>query len=165
MPRIQHGVRIARPPAEVFAITNDIDNWRVLFNEYNESEVLRREPAGRFTKLVFRLRNKEGNSWQSWRLLDHEDLIAVAQRQDPLYPFAYMHLTWTYEPVDGGTQMTWTQDFELDPAFEVPIDTVAARMDAHGRDNQQRIKRLIESGELNHLVDVEPGGAAIRSPG
>ena len=148
MPQIQHKVQIARPPAEVFAVTNDIDNWRVLFNEYNESEVLRREEAGRFTKLVFRLRNKEGAAWQSWRLLDHHDLVAVAQRQDPLYPFVYMHLTWTYQPVDGGTLMTWTQDFELDPGLDVPLETVVARMDAHGRENQLRIKGLIESGEV-----------------
>ncbi len=148
MPSIQHSVQIARAPAEVFAVTNDIDNWRVLFNEYNESEVLRREDAGRFTKLVFRLRNKDGAAWQSWRLLDHQDLVAVAQRQDPLYPFRYMHLTWTYQPVDGGTLMTWTQDFELDPGFDVPEETVVARMDAHGRDNQVRIKGLIESGAV-----------------
>jgi aromatase len=148
MPQIQHSVQIARPPAEVFAVTNDIDNWRVLFNEYNESEVLRREEAGRFTKLVFRLRNKEGAAWQSWRLLDHQDLVAVAQREDPLYPFLYMHLTWTYRAADGGTLMTWTQDFELDPALETPLATVVARMDAHGRDNQVRIKGLIESGAV-----------------
>ncbi|MEN3304431.1 MAG: aromatase [Micromonosporaceae bacterium] len=148
MPQIQHSVQIARPPAEVFAVTNDIDNWRVLFNEYNESEVLRREEAGRFTKLVFRLRNKEGAAWQSWRLLDHQDLVAVAQREDPLHPFLYMHLTWTYRAVDGGTLMTWTQDFELDPALELPLATVVARMDAHGRDNQVRIKGLIESGAV-----------------
>jgi aromatase len=148
MPRIQHSVQIARPPAEVFAVTNDIDKWRVLFNEYNESEVLRREDAGRFTKLVFRLRNKEGAAWQSWRLLDHQDLVAIAQREDPLYPFTYMHLTWTYQPVDGGTLMTWTQDFELDPALDMPLETAVARMDAHGRGNQVRIKELIESGAV-----------------
>jgi aromatase len=148
MPRIQHTVQIDRPPAEVFAVTNDIDNWRVLFNEYNDSEVLRREDAGRFTKLVFRLTNKDGASWRSWRLLDHVDLVAVAQREQPLFPFRYMHLTWTYQPVDGGTLMTWTQDFELDPALATPLDEVIAKMDAHGRGNQVRIKDLIESGTV-----------------
>lgn len=148
MPQISHSIQIGRPPAEVFAVTNDIDNWRVLFNEYAESEVLRREEAGRFTKLVFRLRNRDGAAWQSWRLLDHQDLVAVAQRQDPLYPFRFMHLTWTYQEVDGGTEMTWTQDFELDPDFDLPEETVVARMDAHGRENQHRIKDLIESGKV-----------------
>jgi len=149
-------VHIARPPAEVFAITNDIDNWKVLFNEYGESKVLRREEAGRFTKLVFRLTNNEGNEWQSWRLLDHDELVAIAQREDPLFPFQYMHLTWTYLAEDDGTRMTWTQDFELDPAFDVPPATVVARMDAHGRDNQLRIKGLIESGSVVRLTTETP---------
>jgi aromatase len=157
MPQISHSVDIARPPAEVFALTNDIDRWQVLFDEYRDSEVLRREPAGRFTKLVFRLRNQEGASWQSWRLLDHQDLVAVAQRQDPLYPFRFMHLTWTYQELAGGTRMTWTQDFEMDPAFEVPTATVVERMDAHGRKNQLRIKALIESGAVTGPV-AEPAG-------
>lgn len=156
MPRIQHSVHIARPPAEVFAITNDIDSWKVLFNEYGESKVLRREEAGRFTKLVFRLTNNEGNEWQSWRLLDHDELVAIAQREEPLFPFQYMHLTWTYVAEDDGTRMTWTQDFELDPAFDVPPDTVVARMDAHGRDNQVRIKGLIESGSVVRLTTETP---------
>lgn len=145
MPRIQHSVHIGAPPAEVFAITNDIDNWHQLFNEYQGSRVVKREEAGRFTKLVFRLKNKEGAEWQSWRLLDHDLLMAVAEREEPLFPFTYMHLKWTYEPESDGTRMTWTQDFEVDPKFELPEAEAAARMDAHGRENQLRIKQLIES--------------------
>ena len=146
MPRIQHSVHIRRPPAEVFETTNDIDNWHLLFNEYSQSQVVKREEAGRFTKLVFRLKNKEGSEWQSWRLLDHGELVAIAERDKPLYPFRYMHLKWTYAPTSNGTLMTWTQDFELDPEFELPESEVVARMDAHGRENQLRIKQLIESG-------------------
>lgn len=148
MPRIRHSIVIARPPVEVFETTNDIDRWKELFNEYLESTVLDRQDAGRFSKLIFRLRNNDGAEWQSWRVLDHQDLVAVAQREDPLYPFVYMHLTWTYRPRDGGTEMTWTQDFELDPALDMPEATVVARMDAHGRDNQRRIKELLESGAI-----------------
>jgi aromatase len=148
MPRIQHSVRIAEEPRVVFDITNDIDSWHMLFDEYGESKVIRREEAGRFTKLVFRLRNNEGNEWQSWRILDHQDLVAIAARDAPLFPFVYMHLMWTYEAIDGGTLMTWTQDFELDPGLDTPEDVVAQRMDQHGRGNQERIRRIIESGQL-----------------
>lgn len=146
MPRIQHSIEIKRPPAEVFKITNDIDNWKTLFNEYGHSEVVAREDAGRFTRLVFKLRNLEGNEWQSWRILDHDRLTAIAERDEPLYPFRYMHLKWTYEPVADGTLMTWTQDFEIDPALGIPEPEVTARMNEHGQGNQQRIKELIESG-------------------
>jgi aromatase len=146
MPRIQHAIEIMKSPAEVFAITNDIDNWKVLFNEYGHSEVIKREEAGRFTRLVFRLKDNSGSVWQSWRILDHETLTAIAEREEPLFPFRYMHLKWTYQPIAGGTLMTWTQDFEIDPAFDVPEETVKQRMDAHGKGNQQRIKEQIESG-------------------
>lgn len=145
MPRIRHSVEIKKPAAEVFAVTNDIDNWKNLFNEYGHSEVIKREEAGRFTRLVFRLRNLEGSEWQSWRILDHERLMAIAERDEPLFPFIYMHLKWTYEGVGGGTLMTWTQDFEVDPALGVPEQEVAARMDAHGKENQRRIKAFLES--------------------
>jgi len=146
LPRIQHSIEIRKPPAEVFAITNDIDNWKTLFNEYGHSEIVKREEAGRFTRLVFRLRNLEGNEWQSWRILDHDLLMAIAERDEPLYPFRYMHLKWTYEPIADGTLMTWTQDFEIDPAVGIPEPEVTARMNAHGEGNQLRIKDLIESG-------------------
>jgi aromatase len=164
MPRIRHGIIISRPPAEVFEITNDIDRWKELFNEYGESRVVDRQDAGRFTKLVFRLRNNDGAEWQSWRILDHQDLIAVAQREDPLYPFAYMHLTWTYRAVADGTEMTWTQDFELDPALETPEATVVARMDAHGRENQIRIKGLLESGAVRRSGSGPVAPAATGRP-
>lgn len=148
MPRIQHSVHIARPPAEVFEVTNDIDSWHMLFNEYSRSQVVSREEDGRYTRLVFRLKNKQGSEWQSWRLLDHRDLVAIAERERPLFPFMYMHLKWTYTAMSGGTLMTWTQDFEIDPLFDMPLDTVVANMDAHGKENQQRIKGLIESGSV-----------------
>jgi aromatase len=147
MPRIQHVIHIERPPAQVFAVTNDIDKWSTLFNEYGSSRVVSREDAGRFTKLVFRLKNNEGAEWQSWRILDNVDLVAIAEREEPLFPFTYMHLKWTYASVDGGTRMTWTQDFELDPAVGMPEAEAVARMDAHGRENQKRIKGIIESGQ------------------
>jgi len=156
LPRIRHSVEIRRPPDVVFAVTNDIDNWKTLFNEYGSSEVIKREDAGRFTKLVFRLKNLEGSEWESWRILDHEQLIAVAERDEPLFPFTYMHLKWTYEQVDGGTLMTWTQDFEVDPALGIPEPQVAARMDAHGKENQRRIKEILESSESTAVG--EPGG-------
>jgi aromatase len=156
MPRIEHSVEIRRPPREVFEITNDIDTWHVLFDEYTQSQVLSREHCGRFTRLVFRLKNKEGNEWQSWRLLDHERLEAIAEREKPLYPFKYMHLKWRYDASGDGTLMTWTQDFEMDPRVGVPEAIVAERMDAHGVHNQERIKALLEAVAVRVLAAQWP---------
>lgn len=148
MPHIQHSIIIHQRPQTVFNITNDIERWPILFNEYSGARVLTREEAGRFTKLVFQLRNEEGSSWRSWRLLDHQERQAIAEREDPLYPFQYMHLKWTYTQVPEGTLMTWTQDFEMDPKFDVALSTVIERMKSHTQENQQHIKELIETGKV-----------------
>jgi aromatase len=147
MPHIENSIIIQESPERVFAITNDIDRWPVLFDEYSGARVTRREAEGRFTKLVFQLSNAEGRSWQSWRLLDNKELVAIAEREEPLFPFLYMHLKWSYVPVAEGTKMTWMQNFELDPAFQTPIETAIENMQTHTRQNQLRIKHLIEAGE------------------
>ncbi len=148
MPHIENSIIIKKSPEQVFAITNDIDRWPVLFDEYSEASVTRREEEGRFTKLVFRLSNAEGNSWQSWRLLDHKELVAIAERVEPLFPFLYMHLKWSYKPTPEGTLMTWIQDFELDPGFQTPVEVAIENMQIHTQKNQQRIKRMIEAGKV-----------------
>ncbi len=147
MPHIQHSITINQDPQKVFNITNDIQRWPHLFNEYNAAKILTCEEAGRFTKLIFQLTNAEGSSWRSWRLLDHQERLAIASREDPLFPFQYMYLKWMYTPVSEGTLMTWVQDFEVDPGFNVPLPTVLERMKAHTLENQQRIKELIEAGQ------------------
>lgn len=148
MPRIQHSIHIGRPPATVFEVTNDIDRWTELFDAYLHSEVLTREDSGRFSKLTFRLRNTEGFDWRSWRILDHEDLVAISAREEPLFPFLYMHLRWTYRPAGDGTLMTWTQDFEVDPAHPISGTDMRDRMNVHGHKNQRRIKAFLESSDF-----------------
>ncbi|RFU84708.1 polyketide cyclase [Streptomyces triticagri] len=149
MPRIENSIVIAADPQQVFAITNDIARWSEIFKEYHGAKVISQERDGRWSEITFELTDAEGNSWQSWRMLDHRDLVAVAERRSPLHPFAFMHLRWTYgaEP-GGGTRMTWIQDFELDEAFEVPLPTVLERMQRHTEENQNLIREKIESGAV-----------------
>ncbi len=148
MPRIENSIVIAADPRTVFDITNDIACWPEIFNEYSTAKVLSREREGRWTDIVFELSNEEGRSWRSWRLLDHRELVAYAERRDPLFPFRYMHLRWSYRAVEGGTEMTWVQDFELDDGFGVPLETVVERMQVHTRENQAGIRQKIESGAV-----------------
>ncbi|HET8844414.1 MAG TPA: SRPBCC family protein [Ktedonobacteraceae bacterium] len=145
MPRIQHSILISEEPRKVFEIINDIEQWPVLFKEYHAARILKREDDGRYTKLIFQLTNAEESSWRSSRLLDHQELVATAEREEPLYPFVYMHLKWVCEKVAEGTKMTWTQDFELDASVELPLPTVLERMRLHTQENQQCIKEKIES--------------------
>ena len=146
MPRIQHSITINEKPRKVFEIINEIERWPILFNEYHGAKILAREDDGRYTKLIFQLTNEEGNSWRSSRLIDHKELVATAEREEPRYPFLYMHLKWTCEAAPEGTKMTWTQDFEIDPKVDTPLPAILDRMNAHTRENQQNIKEKIEAG-------------------
>ncbi|MGW6062256.1 SRPBCC family protein [Streptomyces sp. NPDC055189] len=146
MPRIENSVVIEADAQRVFEVTNDIGRWPDLFDEYNHAKVVSEEREGRWTEILFELTNPEGATWSSWRLLDHRELTAVAERRDPLFPFRYMHLKWSYQQVPEGTLMTWVQDFEVDEGFDVPLPTVVERMQLHTRQNQAGIKRKIESG-------------------
>ena len=144
MPQAQGSIVIAGDPGEIFAISNDIERWPDLFREYRGARILSFVRDGRFARVEFELTNEEGATWQSWRLLDFEKRLAVAQRGSPKFPFLYMHLTWSYQPVEGGVLMTWIQDFEMDPKAPATNAQAVARMNAHIAENQAHFKEVLE---------------------
>lgn len=145
MPQAKASITIRGDADQIFAITNDIARWPELFKEYSQAHVLSSQRDGRFAKLVFELTNEEGQTWQSWRILDFQERMAIAQRGTPKFPFLYMHLTWSYEAVEGGVQMTWLQDFEMDPKAPVTNEQALARMVNHMQENQKHFKHVLES--------------------
>lgn len=145
MPQARASIVIRGDADQIFAITNDISRWPELFKEYSKASVLSLQRDGRFARLEFELTNEEGQTWQSWRILDFQKRVAIAQRGTPKFPFLYMHLTWTYEPVEGGVQMTWVQDFEMDPKAPVTNEQALARMVNHMQENQVHFKSVLES--------------------
>lgn len=145
MPRAEASIIIAGDADRIFAITNDIARWPDLFLEYRGARVLSTVRHERFARLDFELTNAEGATWRSWRILDYEQRIAIAQRQAPLFPFKYMHLTWSYEPVEQGVKMTWVQDFEMDPEAPTSNEQAITMMVAHMQKNQERFKSVLEA--------------------
>jgi aromatase len=145
MPQAQASITIAGDPDQIFAITNDIARWPELFKEYRGAKILSFQRDGRFAKVEFELTNAEGEIWQSWRILDFQERVAIAQRGTPRFPFHYMHLTWTYQPVEGGVVMTWVQDFEMDAKAPVTNEQVLVKMTSHMRDNQEHFKHVLET--------------------
>lgn len=143
MPRLDNSITIDAPVQDVFDITNDIARWPEYFDEYTDAKVLDSVRSGQFTALTFELSNAS-STWRSWRLLDHANHFAIAERRDPLFPFAFMHLRWSYAPHGTGTEMTWVQDFELDSKLDKPLAEVIENMQKHTRQNQLNIKEYIE---------------------
>ena len=145
MPQASASITIRGDADQIFAITNDIARWPQLFKEYSHARILSSQRDGRFARLEFELTNEEGQTWQSWRILDFQERVAIAQRGTPKFPFLYMHLTWSYEPVEGGVRMTWIQDFEMDPKAPVTNEQALARMVKHMQANQEHFKQVLES--------------------
>ncbi len=145
MPQAKASITIRGDADQIFATTNDIARWPELFKEYSQAHVLSSQRDGRFAKLVFELTNEEGQTWQSWRILDFQERVAIAQRGTPKFPFLYMHLTWSYEVVEDGVQMTWLQDFEMDPKAPATNEQALSRMVNHMQENQKHFKHVLES--------------------
>ncbi|MCA9406291.1 MAG: polyketide cyclase [Candidatus Omnitrophica bacterium] len=109
-----NSIFIKAPFKNTFDISNHIERWTELFgDEYVSAEVLSREG----NEITFRLTDDENKSWVSKRWLHPEQKYAYASRHDPMFPFKYMKIIWLYHEQDGGTLMTWIQDFEMDPGF------------------------------------------------
>ncbi|MFH1245434.1 MAG: SRPBCC family protein [Candidatus Omnitrophota bacterium] len=136
-----NSIVINAPYDKVFDISNDIERWTELFGgEYKEARVLNREG----NKLVFRLTDNEGNSWQSFRLLFKEYNFAYAQKLPPEFPFKYMKIIWLYTPEAEGIEMTWIQDFKMDDKAKFNDTQVEGFINKHSRENLEIFKRVIE---------------------
>jgi aromatase len=140
MAHTRNSIFINAPYGSVFDITNDIERWPELFDEYSDAKILSREG----NKITFQLTNKEGKSWRSSRTLDKPGHKCTASREEPMFPFKYMDLLWTYVEKDGGVEMTWEQDFSMDEKAPVDDKTAEARINEHSKKNMLRIKEIIE---------------------
>jgi aromatase len=151
MPRATRSIFVAADPDQVFAFTNDIPNWTELYTNMAQAKVISFEREGRFAKLVFELTNKEGHTWQAWRILDFKERIAMSRRNTPSFPYVFHHLTWSYEPVEGGTLMTWQDDFEMDPESPIKNEVSLQPMLEHMGESQANFKRVIEAHLSSHV--------------
>lgn len=137
-----NSITIDAPYDLIFDISNHIERWTELFgDEYISAEVLSREG----NRIEFRLTDKDGNSWTSFRLLYKEHNFAYAQKNEPTFPFKYMKIMWLYTPLADGVKMTWIQDFEMDPKFEKFTDEqIVGFVNEHSAHNMNIFKDVIE---------------------
>ena len=137
-----NSITINAPYDVVFDISNQIERWTELFgDEYVKADVLSREG----NRIEFRLTDKDGNSWTSFRLLYKEHNFAYAQKNEPTFPFKYMKIVWLYTLTADGIKMTWIQDFEMDPKFEKFTDEqIVGFVNEHSKHNMEIFKDVIE---------------------
>jgi aromatase len=142
MGRTENSIIIRAKREPVFDITNDIERWPEFFDEYTAARILHRSND----RITFQLTNKEGKTWKSSRALDKVSYQCTAEREEPKFPFLYMHIKWTYEEVAEGTKMTWIQDFEMDPKSGYTDEQAVDHINRHSSVNMENIKKLIETG-------------------
>jgi len=136
-----NSILIDAPYDAVFDISNDVERWTELFGgEYTGAKVLKREG----NKITFQLTDKDGNSWQSFRLLFKDNNFAYAQKMEPTFPFDYMKIIWLYTPVPGGILMTWIQFFTMAEGAKFDDQKVEGLINKHSRDNLKIFKEVIE---------------------
>ncbi len=145
MPRAEQSIIIYNDPDQVFAITNDIERWPELFQEYRDARVLTKHRSGWFARLDFELTDTTGKTWQSWCVLDYKARIAIIQRPIPSSPFRSIHLSWHYKPVEKGVRMTWIHDFEVPPDAAMTDAQALAFVLDNMTSAQLRFKQLLES--------------------
>ena len=136
-----NSIIINAPYEKVFDISNDITRWTELFGgEYQKSEVVSKEG----NRIVFRLTDEEGKSWQSVRFLHKDQYFAYAERQDPKFPFKYMKIFWAYTPKPAGVEMSWIQHFEMDEKAKFNDTQVEGFINDGSQHNLKIFKSIIE---------------------
>ena len=142
MGHTRNSIVINAPYGLVFDISNKIERWTELFgDEYVKAEVLERKG----NEITFRLTDDENKSWVSKRWLFKELKFAYAQRWEPMFPFKYMKIVWLYHDTGDGIQMTWIQDFEMDPKFtKFSAEQIEGFINEHSQLNLKIFKKVIE---------------------
>jgi aromatase len=133
--------------ATVFDKVTDITRWPEYFEEYTMVSILNR--AG--NRITFELTSTEELTWQTTCLVDRDNWLITAKRDEPCTPFKYVRLRWIFRPVAEGTVMVWEQFFEFDPAVQIEFteEDAVNRTVEYGRKNMERIKAIIEIGEAS----------------
>lgn len=138
---LQRSIDIQAPLGFVFEQSNQLDQWPQMIPEYLSVEVIRCEGH----KVWFRLTNANEDSWVSWRMFA-PPVLAYAERLDPMGPFEFNQITWTYAPTPGGmTIMTWNMFFSLKEEIRVQEQIWAERMAEHVEANQAHMKLWLEA--------------------
>ncbi|MFH0876811.1 MAG: SRPBCC family protein [Candidatus Omnitrophota bacterium] len=136
-----NSILINAPYEKIFDISNDIPRWTELFGgEYQKAEVVEKKD----NKIVFRLTDDEGKSWQSFRLLFKENFFAYAERMDPKFPFEYMKIIWLYTLAPEGVTLTWIQHFTMDKKAKFNDEQVEGFINKHSQENLKIFKDVIE---------------------
>lgn len=98
---VEHDIRIDAPPATVYRLLADVENWPRIFPPTVHVRQVERSGAEERIE-VWATANGEAKTWTSRRLLDPDRLRIEFRQEDSPPPIAAMAGTWLVEPAAGG---------------------------------------------------------------
>jgi aromatase len=141
MPTISRTVELDAPIGIAFELSNRIEDWPLMMEDYVKAEIARKIGF----KIWFTLTHISGTKWTSWRVLHPASFVAVAERHEPRAPFVFMHHVWTYSALPcERTAMTWRMTYRLLNATAKTEEECNAHLLASTEKNQLRMKSYID---------------------
>ncbi|MBB6556566.1 SRPBCC family protein [Nonomuraea rubra] len=140
----ENTIVISAPMDLVWSMTNDVESWPELFDEYAKTEVLHRSgDTVRFRLTMHPDENGNAWSWVSERTADPRTRTVQAHRVETGW-FEYMNLRWEYREVPDGVEMRWIQDFRMKPDSPVNLEQMTRRIDGNSPVQMKLIKEKVE---------------------
>lgn len=156
----ENEILIEAPLELVWQMTNDVEAWPGLFDEYSAAEILHRtEDTVRFRLTMHPDENGAVWSWVSERTVDRAALTVRAHRVET-GPFDYMNIVWTYQVTDAGVLMRWKQDFAM--KAEAPLGN-AAMAERINRNSPVQLALIKSRVEAAARADAQAPAASTRS--
>lgn len=145
MPRIDESIHIDRPVSEVFAFATEPANQTLIASNMIEFSMDGPMRKGARADGVTRVAGKKV-AWSSEVTeFEADRRVEIRSLQAPME----FHITWTYEPDDGGTTVRFEQEVaEIGGFFGKLSDPIVTKMyarDVHS--NLTHLKLLLEEGE------------------
>lgn len=142
MPRVEESVHIERPVAEVFAYVADPDNQTTIQSNMIEFHSDGPLEKGRRTNGVTRVAGRKIEWTAEVTEFEQDRRVEIRSIDAPMD----FHITWQYEPEDGGTRIRFEQEVgSLGSFFGRLADPVVTKMYARDvRSNLENLKTLLE---------------------
>ncbi|HEY8982964.1 MAG TPA: aromatase/cyclase [Streptomyces sp.] len=160
---VEHDITVAAPPADVYRLIAEVENWPQLFppTVHAESEKL----SGTEERVrIWATANGEAKHWTSRRTLDPDGLRIGFRQEISSDPVATMGGTWIIEPLtESGTDsrvrlLHHYRAVDDDPEKLAWIDRA---VDTNSRTELGALKRnaelLVSAGETSPLLSFEDG--------
>ncbi|MGE5590007.1 MAG: type II toxin-antitoxin system RatA family toxin [Bacillota bacterium] len=123
MPQVESSVVIKGDPQAVYALAKDMESYPQFMEDVVSIKVIERSPGRTITDWRAKLQGKPMR-WQEEDLFD--DATPHIRYRQVAGDLKKFEGDWFFEPVEGGTKVTLTVDFELGiPMFAAMLNPVA----------------------------------------